>query len=73
MSGWSWAGTWEITWRIRSGSPATTPAATAARMPLSPPVLGTMTLFTFLMILPDTSARIFSGRAPSTARSRAAA
>ena len=42
-------------------------------VPFSPPELGTTTLFTFLMILPETSARILSGQTPRMSRSRAAA
>lgn len=41
-------------------------AAAAACTPFIPPVLGTTTLFAFFKILPDTSTRIFSGRAPNT-------
>ena len=66
------SGTEAMTWRTFPASPATMPAATAVRMPFPPPVLGTTTLLTFLMILPEISARTRSGGAPSTSRSRAA-
>ena len=62
-----------MTCKIFSALPETTPAAMAAWMPLRPPVLGTTTLLTFLMMLPDTSATIRSGAAPRMARIRAAA
>ena len=42
----------------------TTPAAMAVSMPFIPPVLGTTTLLTFLIMLPLTAAVILSGSAP---------
>ena len=56
-----------------SASPATMPAAAAAGMPRSPPVWGTTTLLTFLMMLPLTSTSTRSGSAPRTLRALAAA
>ena len=53
-------------------SPATMPAATAARMPFWPPVLGTVTLLTFLMMFPLTCARTRSGIRPRACRALAA-
>ena len=50
------AGTSAMTCSSRAASPATTPAAMAAAMPLRPPVLGTTTHLTFLMMLPEISA-----------------
>ena len=41
-----------MTSRAFLGLPATMPAATEAFRPFMPLVLGTMTLFTFLMMLP---------------------
>ena len=73
MAAWRLWGTEEMTWSSLSASPATMPTAMAALMPLSPPVLGTTTLFTFLRMLPETSASTFSGAAPSTWWSLAAA
>ena len=49
-----------------SGLPATIPAATAASIPFIPPVLGTMTLFTFLIIFPLTSTLTCEGFFPSS-------
>ena len=63
----------EITCSSASGLPAMLPAAMAGRMPLSPPVFGTTTLFTFFKIFPLTSALTVSGRAPSVSLSLAAA
>ena len=73
MAAWSFVGTSAMTCSTFPASPATIPAAMAAGMPFFPPVLGTTTLFTFLMIFPEMSASIRSGRAPSSSRSRAAA
>ena len=56
-----------------SASPPTIPAAAAAGIPCSPPVWGTTTLLTFLMMLPLTSISRRSGTAPRTARALAAA
>ena len=42
-------------------------------MPLSPPVLGTVTALTFFTMLPLTSARQASGSAPRACRALAAA
>ena len=44
--------TFAITSRQAFESPATIPAAAAAGIPFMPPVFGTITLFTFLIILP---------------------
>ena len=56
-----------------AASPATMPADAAARMPLSPPVCGTTTLLTFLMMLGLTDRSTVSGRHPSVSRASAAA
>ena len=53
--------------------PPMAPMSTAARTPLSPFVLGTMTDLTFLRILPHTATENRSGRTPSTSRARALA
>ena len=47
--------------------------AAAASIPFSPPVLGTVTLLTFLMMLPLTSSSTPSGWTPSSSRALAAA
>ena len=47
----------KITSKTKEASPPTIPAATAASIPRSPPVFGTTTLFTFLMIFPLTSTK----------------
>ena len=72
MASRSFSATWEITCSCTSGSPATSPAAAAASMPLRYPVLGTTTLFTFLMMFPLHSTRHRSGRAPRAWRTLAA-
>ena len=54
-------------------SPAATPAAAAAGRPLSPPVFGTTTLLTFLMMLPLASTSTRSGMTPRVSRAFAAA
>ena len=46
--------------------------AAAVSMPRRPPVLGTTTLFTFLMIFPLASTWMRSGSSPSTDRATAA-
>ena len=56
-----------------SGLPATMPAATEAFSPFKPPVLGTMTLFTFLMMLPEATITTRLGMVPNTLRAFAAA
>ena len=56
-----------------AGPAAAAPAAAAAWIPRSPPVCGTTTLLTFLMMLPLTSATIRSGLAPSASVAFAAA
>ena len=48
------------------------PAAAAASIPFRPSVLGTTTLFTFLIIFPLASTRQSSGTQPKTARALAA-
>ena len=53
--------------------PQTTPAAAAASIPLKPPVFGTTTLFTFLIMLPLAFTTIFSGNSPNTVLAFAAA
>ena len=53
--------------------PPMAPMSTAARTPLSPFVLGTMTDLTFFRILPHTATENRSGRTPSTSRARALA
>ena len=62
----------EITSSPALSSPPSAPAHTAAAMPRLPPVLGTTTLLTFLMMLPLASTAIRSGVAPSAARATAA-
>ena len=49
------------------------PAAAAEATPLSPPVQGTITLFTFFNMLPETVISTFSGIRPSVLFARAAA
>lgn len=49
------------------------PAAAAAGMPRSPPVFGTKTHFTFLMMLPLAVTVTRAGSAPSVRRATAAA
>ena len=56
-----------------SDLPPTIPAAAAAWMPFSPSVLGTTTLFTFLMMLPLTPISTLSGISPRISRALAAA
>ena len=73
MAWMSSAVTWDSTSSSRSARPAARPAAAAASMPFSPPVLGTVTAFTFLMILPLTSTRQRSGTVPNAIRALAAA
>ena len=63
----------EMTSSSFSAEPAMMPAATAASMPFRCPVLGTITLFTFLMMLPLTCSCTLSGSTPSTSRAFAAA
>ena len=53
--------------------PPTVPSVAAASSPASPPELGTVTLFTFLMMLPEQSRSIWSGSQPSVSRASAAA
>ena len=48
-------------------------SSAAASMPCMPPELGTVTLLTFLMMLPEQATRRRSGSAPSVSRARAAA
>jgi len=62
-----------MTSRAFPASPATTPAATAASMPLSPLVLGTTTLLTFLMRFPLAWTSMRSGMVPRVSRARAEA
>ena len=63
----------EMTCSSLSGSPAAMPAAAAAFRPFSPPVFGTMTLLTFLMMLPLTQISTSSGSAPRVFAAMAAA
>ena len=63
----------EITSRARPAWPPTMPAAAAASIPFIPPVLGTMTLLTFLMMLLLTPSQTWPGSLPSTSRALAAA
>ena len=53
--------------------PPTTPNTAAASTPRMPPELGTVTLLTFLMILPEHPTASCSGSQPSTRRANAAA
>ncbi len=62
-----------MTCKPREASPAAMPAAAAASIPFIPPVCGTVTLLTFLMILPLASISTCLGSAPSSSRARAAA
>ena len=62
-----------ITSSSLSGSPATIPAAAAAGMPFKWSVLGTITDFTFLMMLPLAPITTLSGSSPSTFLATAAA
>ena len=57
----------------RSGSPPTMPRVAATSMPRIPPELGTMTPFTFLMMLPLHRTRQCSGITPSSCRALAPA
>ena len=69
-----WASvTSEMTSSALPAWPATMPAAAAASMPFMPPVLGTMTLLTFLMMLLLTPSQTEPGSWPSTSRALAAA
>ena len=63
----------ESTSSSRAGSPAAMPAAAAAGMPRSPPVLGTNTLFTFLMMFPLASTSMRWAGRPKVWRATAAA
>ena len=56
--------TCDTTCKPASASPASAPMAAAASMPRSPPVFGTMTLLTFLMILPLAATSISDGSIP---------
>ena len=61
-----------MTSSLADSSPPSTPMAAAVSMPRRPPVLGTTTLFTFLMIFPLASTWMRSGSSPSTDRATAA-
>jgi hypothetical protein len=54
-----------------SASPKQMPAATAVRSPFRPPVCGTITLLTFLMMFPLTVSTTRSGSLPSVCRASA--
>ena len=62
-----------ITSSSLEASPATIPAAAAAGIPFKCPVLGTITDFTFLMMLPLACTRTRSGISPKISRATAAA
>ena len=64
--------TFAITSRHAFESPATIPAAAAAGIPFMPPVFGTITLFTFLIILPLASMITSVGIWPNTSLAFAA-
>ena len=61
-----------MTCNCRVASPAVIPAATAAAMPLRPPVLGTTTLLTFFIMLPLSTASTRCGSSGSSLRTNAA-
>ena len=54
-------------------SPPTTPSTAATSMPFNPPEFGTVTPFTFLIMLPLQSTFMDSGIQPSTSLTLAAA
>lgn len=59
--------------RAAEASPPTAPRIAAASTPRMPPELGTVTLLTFLMMLPEQPTSSDSGSHPSTSRASAAA
>ena len=62
----------EMTSRPALSSPPRAPMQAAAAMPRRPPVFGTTTLLTFLMMLPLASTTILSGSFPRAALAEAA-